>query len=256
MVAFTAATVNPSTPPDPAMPSAPAAGVSPLFLEPPSLSTIYGRFGVRAEFADTYIEVGAEQVDARNLLRSYSFATPSGNVYCIPTVNTPLACGADPDLSPNIDHWPIGQEGPISTATAKPGIVTADYLTGGAYFNFNLKFPLWSKKDATGADHSIYFQATNKFDVYFNSPSDTSVQTRYLGKFTPSLNIPVYGKITITPKVDFIMYENKLGRSVYRSIAPGVAISYSFKWREGMVLPRSLGYGAITQTPQTAGTAH
>ena len=239
-------------PPDPAKPFADAL---PLFLDTPSLSAIYGRLGLRAEFADTYIEFGVEQVDARNLLKSYTFLTPltpSGKEICIPTAGTPLACGADPTSNASS----VTLDGPISRATAKPVIARTDYLTGGAYFNFNLKFPLWSKKDAAGADHSIYFQATNKFDLYFNSPADTSVQTRYVSKFTPSLSIPIYGKLTLTPKVDFILYENKLGHSVYRSMAPGVAISYSFKWREGMKMPRSLGYGAITQTPQTAGTPH
>jgi hypothetical protein len=240
---------------DPLAPPAPPFGSPNLYITPPSLSTIYGRAGLRAEFADTYIEIGLEKVDSRNVLTRYTFALPSGNIYCFPTASTPLTCGPDPS-SPAIDKYPIASEGQLAITPVAPTADTTAYLTNGAYFNFNLKFPIWSKKDAAGGDHSVFFQATNKFDVYLNSHTDTSVQTRYLGKFTPSLNLPIYGKLMLTPKVDFIMYENKLGHTVYRSMAPGISISYSFKLRQGMDLSRSLGYGAITQTPQTAGTAH
>jgi hypothetical protein len=247
---------TPATPPsDPLAPPPPPLGTPNLYINPPSLNAIYGRAGMRAEFGDTYIEMGLEQVDSRNVLARYKFGTPSGTIYCFPTASTPLSCGPDANALA-IDKFSITSEGPLGVPPITQRVDTANYLTGGAYFNFNLKFPIWSKRDATGGDHSIFFQATNKFDLYFNSPADTSVQTRYLGKLTTSLNFPIFGKLMLTPKADYIMYENKLGHTVYRSIAPSIGISYSFKLRQGMDLSRSLGYGAITQTPQTAGSAH
>jgi hypothetical protein len=78
------------------------------------------------------------------------------------------------------------------------------------------------------------------------------VQTRYLDKLTPSLTIPLYGKITISPKVDFIFYENKVNRNHFRALQPAIALSYTFKWRQGMRFYRALKYGAITTTPPPA----
>ncbi len=130
-------------------------------------------------------------------------------------------------------------------------IATNDFLTGGAYLNFSFKFPLWSRQDAAGADQSYYFLVTNKGDFYFNSRNDTSVQTRYLDKLSASFGIPVYGKIMLAPRVDFIFYENKVNRNHFRAVAPMLSLSYSFKRRQGMATGRALGYGAITQPPTT-----
>jgi hypothetical protein len=130
----------------------------------------------------------------------------------------------------------------------------APQLTGGTYLNFVIKFPLWNRRDASRADQSWYFTLANRGDFFFNSRNDTSTQTRYLDKFTPSFSIPRHGKLEITPKVDFILYENKVFPNHYRAAVPGLSLSYTFKWRQGMDRFRSLGYGAITGTPSTAGS--
>lgn len=233
-------------------PSPIAAGPSsvPPYLPTPQISTLYGRLGLRAEFKDTYVEFGAEQVDSRNVLLSYEFQNgAAGSLFCSPKAMLGLGCGTDPNLDPMKNNTAIKNAPLPSTA---PIVHTTDYLTGGTYLKFNIKFPLWSKKDTAGADHSMYFILTNKGDLYFNSRNDTTVQTRYLDTFTPSFTIPIYGNITLTPKVDVIFYENKVAHAHYRSLQPALAVSYSFKWREGMRFPRALGYGAITQTPPPA----
>lgn len=122
--------------------------------------------------------------------------------------------------------------------------------------NFYWKFPILSRRDANRTDQSWYFTLTNKGDIYFNHPSDTAVQTRYLDKLTPALSIPIWDKISLTPKVDFILYENKINYFHYRAIQPSVSVSYAFSMREGMNWTRALAYGAQTTTASPAGNTH
>jgi hypothetical protein len=133
---------------------------------------------------------------------------------------------------------------------------TANFLVPGAYLNFFWKFPLWSRQDANRKDQSWYFTLTNKGDIYFNNPADTNVQTRYLDKLTPALSFPIWGGLSLTPKADFILYEDKVNRYHYHAISPSISISYTFSVREGMVWTRGLAYGAQTTTPSPAGSTH
>jgi hypothetical protein len=212
-----------------------------LLLNPPQSNTIYGRGGLRAEFGDIYFEAGLEDIESRNILKDYVFTTSNvGDVRCTPDNSAQYMCAGgstpgkiatDTDLSPGT---PVHSD-------------PTDYRTGGAYLNFNIKFPLWSRKDASGADQSWYFILTNKGDLYFNSHNDTTVQTRYLDKVTFSFSIPIYGKLMLTPKVDFLLYEDKVAHQHFASATPALSLSYSFNYRSGMDFWRSLGYGAITQ---------
>ena len=100
----------------------------------------------------------------------------------------------------------------------------------------------------------VYFVLSNKGDLFFNARSDTPTQTRYLDKFTPSFSIPIYGPLSLTPKLDFILFENKVLRNHYRVVEPSLSLSYSFKWRPRLAITRTLGFGAITTTPGSAGS--
>jgi hypothetical protein len=220
-----------------------------LALPVPQISSIFGRLGFRAELADTYIEAGVEEIDSRNLLTQYAFNTSSGPIYCSPNAQYQLGCGTDSALFSLNNKTPIAKE----TSLAIPGLMpttisTADFLNSGAYFNFSIKFPLWSRVDANGADQSYYFTITNKGDLYFNRHNDISVQTRYLDKLSPSFSLPIYGKLMLTPRVDFILYENKVFRNHYRAVVPMISVSYSFQRRQGMEKLPPLRYGAATTT--------
>jgi hypothetical protein len=181
----------------------------------------------------------------------YGVANP---VACVPAPGPQLSCtgGTLPAKDPNGNPLSVGIAKDIDlTYSILPSKdATTDYLTRGLYLNFNFKFPLWSKKDAAGGEQSWYFILTNKGDLYGNSPrNDTSTQTRYLDKFTTAFSLPLYGKLTLTPKVEFLFYENKVAHQKFRSATPALALSYSFNYRKGMNFWRSLGYGAIS-TPQ------
>ncbi len=221
-----------------------------LTIPAPQTSTIFGRAGARADFGDTWFELGLEQIDSRHLLSQYIFNVGNTKIYCQPSAQVQFACGTDPTPNSALNTTGIGKD--FSSVPAQPVIAMTDYLTGGAYFNFNLKLPLWSRQDPSGADLSYYFTLANKGDWYFNSRNDTNVQTRYMDKLTPSLTIPLYGKLTLTPKMDIILYENKVNRNHFRALQPSVALSYTFKWRQGMRFYRALKYGAITTAQPAA----
>lgn len=234
----------------------PASPVTDLVLHTPQISTIYGRGGLRAENSDTYLEFGIEDIDARGLLQSYTIPQAGTTYNCVPRVSSvDLLCSSTAtSTSPPVDIKTLALTANSYLLAVSPQ--TTAYLTPGVYLNFYWKFPIWSRRDANRADQSFYLTLTNKGDFYFKEPSDTPVQTRYLDKLTPALNFPIWAGLTLTPKVDFILYENKVNFFHYRSVQPSVALSYTFTWREGMGFVRALRYGAQTTTPSPAGTTH
>jgi hypothetical protein len=102
---------------------------------------------------------------------------------------------------------------------------------------------------------------TNKGDLYWrNEKNDTPVQTRYLDKLTPALVVPIWGGLSLSPKVDLIVFQNKKATTStpyhYWALQPSVALSYTFNWREGMGWSRAWRYGAQTTTASPAGPLH
>jgi hypothetical protein len=226
-------------------------------LHPPQISTIYGRTGLRAENNDTYLEAGLEQIDSRGLVQAYTIPNNGSTIYCQPSVSAMFQCGPELKRNSAADNIPLGMLpvlGPSSSIT--PGMITTSYRTPGAYLNFFWKFPIFSRRDANRADQSFYFTLTNKGDIFFRSSDDTAVQTRYLEKLTPALSLPIWAGLSFTPKVDIVLYQNKVGGAHYRAIQPNFSLSYTFNWRQGMDWRRALKYGAQTTTPSPAGSTH
>ncbi|HYL62538.1 MAG TPA: hypothetical protein VE077_07945 [Candidatus Methylomirabilis sp.] len=177
--------------------------------------------------------------------------------YCFPRFSSAvLLCGIDPSPNSTSDKQPITNLMPAGNANLPVSPQTAAYLTPGAYLNFYWKVPIWSRRDANRADQSLYSTLTNKGDIYFNTSNDTAVQTRYLDKLTRALNFPIWAGLSLTPKVDFILYENKINPFHYRAFLHSISLSYTFSWREGMSWIRALRYGAQTTTPSPAGSTH
>jgi len=239
-------------------PTPPPGSVSTITLQTPKINTIYGRAGLRVESSDNYLEIGLEEIDSRGVLQGYALPQSSGpTYYCFPSASSAsLLCGTDPSPNSPADTQPITNLMLAGNSTLTVSPQTTAYLTPGAYLNFYWKFPIWSRRDANRSDQSLYFTLTNKGDIYFNTPSDTAVQTRYLDKLTPALNFPMWAGLSLTPKLDLILYENKINYFHYRAFVPSISLSYTFNWREGMSWKRALRYGAQTTTPSQAGSTH
>ena len=153
-----------------------------------------------------------------------------------------------------LDNTPLSSEVRLTSGGVAAAANTTNFLNSGVYLNFRLKFPIVSRRDAAEVDRSIYFTLTNKGDLYFNSGHDTPVQTRYLTQLTPAFLIPIWGNISLTPKIDFILFENKVNFYHYRAIQPSIGLSYTFRVREGMAWRRALGFGAQSTTASPAGS--
>jgi hypothetical protein len=238
----------------------PAEGlVTNLKLNTPHVNTIYGRVGLRADVADSYLEFGLEEIDARGLLANYKIDQGSAPSYvCTPATSVnlaPLACGNGSPTLIAISQLMLA--GPANL-TVQPN--TTAYLTAGTYFNFLLKFPLWSRRDANRTNQGVYFTLTNKGDLYWREKTDTPVQTRYLDKLTPAMTVPIWAGLSLTPKVDLIAFQNKKAMALtpyhYFALQPSVSLSYTFNWREGMGWSRAFRYGAQTTTASPAGPVH
>lgn len=239
-------------PPD--TPETVTAAPNPVLLPTPRVSTVYGRVGLRAELADMYLETGFEEINSRNLLQQYVITQGASTLYCNPGPAT-LLCGPNQNVASSLDQTPIATESSLASPFTAAR-TRRDPTVPGFYLNFFLKFPLLSRQDANRTDQSWYLTFTNKGDFYFNHGVQTAIDTRYLDKFTPALQIPIWGNIALTPKVDFILYEDKINRYHYRSIAPSISLSYTFNFRQGMLWPRALMYGTQTTAASPAGNTH
>ena len=100
------------------------------------------------------------------------------------------------------------------------------------------------------------FLGTNKGDKIAGLHGGVVRGVEVDDKLTSALNFPIWAGLSLTPKVDLTLYENKINRFHYRAVLPSISLSYTFSWREGMSWTRALRYGAQTTTPLQAGSAH
>ena len=211
-------------------------------LPVPRSNKLAGRLGVRFDGGDNNLEFGWGMTDARNVVSGYNFATPAGIVTC----KSSLLKGSTYQCSGGTatDSIDIASDKDLFQTQALTGTATTDsYRNGGLYLNANLKFNLFDL--GSGKGHTVSLLLSNKGDLYFRNPSaDTQDQTLYLDKFSPALSIPIYGKFAFSPKVDFILFENKKANRVYRAMQPSFSLSYTFDWRPGMSGGKALRYGA------------
>src|SRR5262249_30820815 len=87
-----------------------------FFLPVPQTSTLAGRLGLRVEHADTYLEMGAEEVDSRHILSEYRFA--DGTI-CTASASPGVTC-------PNGSGMlvPIGDSSLSLSGLPRPTIIT------------------------------------------------------------------------------------------------------------------------------------
>jgi len=231
------------TQPDPVVFTFPTPDATPQNLKPTTPAPInanaapnrklFGKIGLREDYGDTWIEGGFQLGQVFDAFDSYQFA-----------VGAP--CKADAVLTLQACFMKLA--GPPSfPLLTTPVLQTRTVYQQGLFLNFNVKFPLWSRK-------GMFLGVANQGTFYFERPSvDRSVDTRILDILTPSLTIPLWGKLSLKPKVDMFFFENKLTHKSFFAWQPSLALQYQFAWRSGTSWRRSLLYGATLAPPDTGG---
>ena len=127
---------------------------------------------------------------------------------------------------------------PQLTPATAVSVLYRNHFQQGPFANAHLKFPLNNKP----APLAWFFDLDNTFTLYLKGAGDQRFDTRYLEKISPSLEIPVFGNLTITPRVDFYLFKNKVEGSRFRSANPSVSVTYRFKWHDGLRWRKALWY--------------
>ena len=194
-------------------------------VETAQVRTMFAKAGFRQDFGDTWFEGGYRYGRAFDLLDAYNV----GDANCYPAAFgfSSLSQPSKPDATPCFG----------TTGTPLPvQLITRTAWQSGLFLNFNIKFPLNAKK-------TLLFTLANQGTLFFQRPGDRSVDTRYQDILTPALQIPLFGKLSLQPKMDIFVYENKVNHLRFRSVSPALSLQYQFSWREGMAWKPAFLYG-------------
>jgi hypothetical protein len=193
------------------------AGIGPFTGDTAPYRTVYGKAGLRHDFTDTWFEAGFRYGYGYNLLDHYSV----GGVDCFPTALGYLTT-PQPTVPPDSCFSHLA--GVDKSTPAQ--LFTRDSWQTGLFLNFNIKLPVWSKMKFT-------FTLANQGTFFLSRSSDRSADTRYQDILTPALQLPLFGKFSLQPKMDIFLFENQVNHWHFRSISPALSLQYQFNLRRG-----------------------
>jgi len=215
---------NPQSPPAPSLPD--------RIRSIPRTYYLVERIGPRVQTEKSWFEIGVQ--------RGMQFEKPVKYIFSAP--GTPISSGASCDLSV------VGAsvQSCITNAAklAPPMYVAPNWLLtvqgvnrprSGAYINFRLKLPVPRCCNGLGVTFD------NQGEWFAPSHSDTVLDTRYFDDLTTTLNVPVWGNFSLTPKVDTYFYRSAAGYYV-RAFSTSVTLKYHFDWHEGVGWWKAMKY--------------
>jgi len=117
---------------------------------------------------------------------------------------------------------------------ALPFSVDSGYPRQSGYFmNARIDLPMpWEQ---------LTFFVENRGSLYLRRHIDRATDTRYLDVFTPTLRLPVWGNLSVSPRVDIFLFETKPGWNIH-GYQTTVTLDYSFDWHTGVGWKRALLY--------------
>jgi len=204
---------------------------------------IVSKHGLRFDNAKSWFEGGFEI--GRSLRVPVAFRFTPDNFVCYANAGTTRGPDGKPSTDPTnetlADCVSIHSD---TSDTANLHITKASTFTAiprsrwekGWFLNFHLNVPLpipVHKRWALPASSWAYV-IDNRGEYFWNRQGDTSVDTKYLNQSTHSLVIPIWGNLSIVPKVDFFFYQNKAANSYIRTLQTSVALQYCFDWHTGL----------------------
>jgi hypothetical protein len=104
----------------------------------------------------------------------------------------------------------------------------------GIFFNARIHVPILIKR----LDYAI----ENSGTLYFNRAGDSSADTRYLEVMTHSLSIPVVGNLSIVPRFELFLFQNKVAGWHIHGYQTSVTAQYRFDWHTGLHWGQALRY--------------
>jgi hypothetical protein len=96
----------------------------------------------------------------------------------------------------------------------------------GFFLNARVHVPILFKR--------LDYVIENAGAIYINRPGDSSADTRYLEVMTHSVAIPVIGNLSIVPKVELFLFQNKVAGWHIHGYQTAITAQYRFDWHTGL----------------------
>ncbi|MCU1292557.1 MAG: hypothetical protein JWP08_1407 [Bryobacterales bacterium] len=113
-------------------------------------------------------------------------------------------------------------------------VQSSQRIQSGIFFNARIHVPILIKR----FDYVI----ENSGTLYFNRAGDSPADTRYLEVMTHSLSIPVVGNLSIVPRFELFLFQNKVAGWHIHGYQTSVTAQYRFDWRTGLHWGQALRY--------------
>lgn len=190
----------------------------------PRNNSLFGKLGLRYDGASSWLEAGFQ----------------SGPFTQVSSLKLgPLAC--DPS---NITDCvsPDGGATILSVsqlAGREFSVQSGLRIQSGIFINARVHIPVLYKR----FDYVI----ENSGSLYINRAGDSSADTRYLEVMTHSVAIPVFGNLSIVPKVELFFFQNKVAGWHIHGYQTSITAQYRFDWRTGLRWGQAFRYPSPPQ---------
>ncbi len=191
----------------------------------PRKNALLGKVGIRYDGASSWLETG---------LQSGPFTQVTGLKL------GPLSC--DPSsvvncVSPNGGSTILS----LSDLAGRPfSVQSGQRNQSGIFLNARIHLPLLYKR--------LDYVIENSGSLYFNRAGDSSADTRYLEVMTHSLVVPVVGNLSMVPKVEFFLFQNKVAGWHIHGYQTSISAQYRFDWHTGIRWGQALRYPSPPQS--------
>jgi hypothetical protein len=187
--------------------------------------TTVKKLGLRLEGRGKSLDFGFQSGTTHSLPAEYIFNPgTSGQLSCVvPTSRTGQSI-----VKCIIGNGTINSDTPYS-------IRFNDRPAQGIFWNMQLAVPLRQER--------FTYSIETRGNLYFHSGNDSSMETYYLTTLSQSLRVPIFGQLSLAPRLDLIFFENKVERHSLTRIQSSVSLMYDFDWRSGLPLRKALGFG-------------
>jgi hypothetical protein len=116
----------------------------------------------------------------------------------------------------------------------------------GFYFNFRFDAPMPMLPSS-----EMVFE--NK-GTWMPPHSDILLDTRLNDDFKVSLVVPLWQKLSLSPSLEMIFFQNQVRANLYHSYTTSLSLNYSFEWHNGIWWKRAAAYSNPVPTQPTLPT--
>jgi hypothetical protein len=190
----------------------------------PRNNALLGKLGLRYDGTSSWIEAGF-QGGPFTQVNSFKLG--------------PLSC--DPSFITNCIS-PDGGATILSTsqlAGRSFSVDSSQRIQSGIFLNARVHVPILFKR--------LDYVIENSGSLYINRAGDSSADTRYLEVMTHSVAIPVIGNLSIVPKVEFFLFQNKVAGWHIHGYQTAITAQYRFDWHTGLHWGQAFRYPSPPQ---------